>query len=193
MKRDEVRLTFSQREGKAPLPEPIRGEHLSHTFRNDVWLCVDIAISKVNGPFGLQFVDLYPSSSISNFITYYIRTIDGIPHDEIPHVSEEHRSFLKQRIINDSYDSVITFIETLLRYPVDDPILSELREELKGLFEHAPVAYAVQTMQGLPTIIPRGSPESGAATTRALDTVEQEGPEGAKAHLRKAGENIRAF
>ena len=40
------RLTFSQREGKVPLPEPMRLEHVSKDFRNLVWLAVAKAIGQ---------------------------------------------------------------------------------------------------------------------------------------------------
>ena len=40
------KLTFSQCEGKAPLPEPMRLEHVSEDFRNLVWLAVDKAIEQ---------------------------------------------------------------------------------------------------------------------------------------------------
>ena len=41
---DFYKLTFSQREGKAPLPEPMRLEHVSKDFRNLIWFAVDNAI-----------------------------------------------------------------------------------------------------------------------------------------------------
>ena len=40
------KLTFSQREGRASLPEPMRLEHVSEDFRNLVWLAVDNAIEQ---------------------------------------------------------------------------------------------------------------------------------------------------
>ena len=87
---------------------------------------------------------------------------------------------------------VLTFIELFLRYTFREPILFQPQEELRGLFERMPVAYVVETLQSLPTIVPRSSPESGTATTLAIKTVEEEGPEGAKVHLREAAENITA-
>ena len=38
------KLTFSQREGRAPLPEPMRLEHVSKDCRHLVWLAVDNSI-----------------------------------------------------------------------------------------------------------------------------------------------------
>ena len=41
---DEVtRLTFSQREGKVSLPEPMKLEHVPNRFRQLVWKCIDSA------------------------------------------------------------------------------------------------------------------------------------------------------
>ena len=39
------KMTFSQREGKAPLPEPMRLEHVSKRFRNRIWRFVDNAVT----------------------------------------------------------------------------------------------------------------------------------------------------
>ena len=82
----------------------------------------------------------------------------------------------------------------ILRYTASnyDRIEDELRENLKTIFEHGSVAYVVQTIQRQPTIVPRSSLESGIATMDAIETVEQEGSEGAKAHLRRAAEHLNA-
>ena len=184
--------TFSQREGIEPLPEPMRLGRLSKTFRNAAWLCIDKAIA-LFGPSNIPgFPDLYRESPISNFIIYYIGKIFDNPHDEIINGMQEHRTFLKQLITQDNYDSVLTFIELFLRYTFREPIMFQSQEELRGLFERMPVAYVVETLQSLPTIVSRSSPESGTATTLAIKTVEEEGPEGAKVHLREAAENITA-
>ena len=37
-------LTFAQREGRMPLPEPMRLEHISKKFRQFVWLSIEYAI-----------------------------------------------------------------------------------------------------------------------------------------------------
>ena len=186
--------TFSQREGRSPLPEPMRLEHLSSTFRNEVWFCIDQTILKFGTDGNRKLLGVYRGSPISVFIFFYIRKVVDTPHDEIMNEMHEHRHLLKQVITKGSYDSVLTFIEMFLRYPnlSYDRILSELWEELKGLFERVPVAYAVKDMEGLPTIVPCSSPESGAATTRAIETVEQKGSEGAKKHLRRAAEHLNA-
>ena len=53
-----------------------------------------------------------------------------------------------------------------------------------------PLAYTVQNINYLPTIVPRSSEESGAATQQAIETIEQSGPAGAKTHLHDAVEAI---
>ena len=100
---------------------------------------------------------------------YYLDIID-ITHDNFDHNPNEHRMRLRIAILKGSYHSVLSFIEFILCASVDHPILIALKKQLRELFEHNPVAYAVQTIQGLPTIVPRISPESGAATTRAIET-----------------------
>ena len=187
------RLTFSQREGKAPLPEPMRLEHLSKYFRNSVWLHVGETIKKSSRYDSMRgLVTGYQNSEVGNLIQLYFFDIVGMPHDGIDHVPKEHEKRLRITILEEEYHSVLSFIEFILRAPVRHDVLITLKKELTELFEHTPVAYAVQTMQGLPTIVPRISPESGAATTHAIETVEEKGPEGAKAHLRKSVERLNA-
>ncbi len=53
-------------------------------------------------------------------------------------------------------------------------------------FASVPVAYSVQALDSLPTIVVRPDLDSGAATQQAIETVEEKGPEGSKAHLRAA-------
>ena len=60
----------------------------------------------------------------------------------------------------------------------------------KMLSKKYPLAYTVQTVNGLPTIVPRSNEESGAATQQAIEAIEQIGPAGAKTHLHDAAEAI---
>ena len=159
--------TFSQREGRSPLPEPMRLEHLSSTFRNEVWFCIDQTILKFATDGNRELLGVYRGSPISVFIFFYIRKVVDTPHDEIMNEMHEHRHLLKQVITKGSYDSVLTFIEMFLRYPnpSHDRILSELWEELKGLFERVPVATVHDKIM-------RGNVAEGALwAMRALSTA----------------------
>ena len=56
---NDIRLTFSQRVGKAPLPEPMRLEYLPKRFRNLVWFCFDEAIKASHVGVGSYINDNY--------------------------------------------------------------------------------------------------------------------------------------
>ena len=86
-----------------------------------------------------------------------------------------------------SYDKVITLVEFILRHNLCP---KKLQNDLENAFKEVPLAYTVQTVNGLPTIVPRSSEESGTATQQAIETIEQKGPAGAKTHLRDAAEAI---
>lgn len=177
------KLTFSQREGKAPLPEPMRLEHVSKDFRNLVWLAIYKIIREesINDSFyheGASMLDIVPD--------YIVRALSD-PHDHINDKPSEHQKFLQGIIRRGSYDKVVTLVEFILRHNLCP---TQLQYDLENAFKEVPIAYTIQTVNGLPTIVPRSSEESGTATQQAIETIEQKGPEGAKTHLRDAAEAI---
>ena len=198
IKGDEVRLTFSQREGKAPLPEPMRLQHLSKPFRNLLWLLVDRAIEdsypKPISSFGVDYDNIYKNSSFGKLMQVYFFRVRDMPHDEMEHSVRLHSEYLRNMILNGDYHPVLTFIEFFLREIINERVnvLASLGTKLRQLFERQDIAYIVQRIQQLPTIVPRTSTESARAIESALETVEQKGSDGAKAHLRKAAERLNA-
>ena len=178
------RMSFSQREGKAPLPEQMRLEHLSDEFRRRVWLAVDSAINR-ESTFGFYFRDHTVMGSIASAIA-----LDVLQqaHDKIDHGVSGHKKFFKQIVLKKDPHVVLSLVETILR---QDFCPDQLRADLLQVFTAVPVAYSLETLNGIPTIVPRPSEESGAATQQAIGVVEKQGPEGAKAHLRKATQAIK--
>ena len=175
------------------MPEPMRLEHLSDAFRRSVWYYVEQAIKKSSGYDHIRRIGTgYKNAAVRDLIQFYFFDVIGIPHDDIDHGPKEHGKRLRITILEEEYHSVLSFIEFILCSPDSHHVLISLKKDLRGLFERTPVAYVVQTIQGSPTIVPRISPESGDATTRAIETVEEKGPEGAKAHLRKSVECLNA-
>lgn len=177
------RLTFSQREGKAPLPEPMRLEHVSKDFRNLVWL----AIYKIIREESVHDSSYRNGASMLDIVPDYIVRALSDPHDHINDKPSKHQKFLQEIILREGYDKVVTLVEFILRHNLCP---KQLQKDLKNAFKEVPIAYTVQTVNGLPTIVPRSSEESGAATQQAIETIEQKGPAGAKTHLRDAAEAI---
>ena len=87
------------------------------------------------------------------------------------------------------YHQVITFIEYILRH---SKCPKDLYDSLLRAFDETPIAYFVETIGGLPTVLPRISRESGEATRQAIETLRKTNMDGAETHLRKASERLKA-
>lgn len=174
---DFYEQTFSQREGKAPLPEPMRLEHIPQKFRQLVWLFIDRE-GHEDG--------LYLLHTINTIMRDYQFNILGTLHDEIVYWSW---SDFKKLITEGEYHEILTVIEFVLRHK---DCWETLRENLVSVFDDTPIAYFVEEINGLPTIMPRVSREAGEATQEAIQSISAGGFEGAATHLRQAAEQINA-
>ena len=189
------RLTFSQRVGKSPLPEPMRLEYLPRRFRILLWQYFDEAIEHSNrGPSIGNYSDPYTRSDIRKVIHKYFIDVRHQPHDGMEHTISDHKEFLRPLLLHGEYHEVLTLIEYVLENTNNNhhPIIRTLVGKLLLGFKLVNIAYTVQIIQKLPTIVPRINLESGEATTCAIETVEKGGPEGAKTHLNESVENINA-
>lgn len=187
---ENKRLTFSQREEKEFQSEPMRLEHISQDFRNQVWFAIDKAIRRERERSDdlLDYTYWYMSNSFMRPIIFeYTTKVLHWPHDHMDHIPSQHQKLLRSKTLEGSYDIVLTLIEFILRQDYCPP---KLYEDLENAFRDAPVAYFIQIIDGLPTIVPRFSKESGATTQQAVETIEQKGPAGAKTHFRFAAKAI---
>ena len=125
MTKENYRLTFSQREGKMPLPEAMKLEHVPQRFRQLAWNSVDKAINELASGFLAFDLDAYepekPIGAVTRGIPQIIRSykFDILlkPHDEIRHpCPSEDRKFSRKIILFDEYHITITFIEYILRH-----------------------------------------------------------------------------
>lgn len=119
-------------------------------------------------------------------IIEYTVSILHQPHDSMEHCPTNHKALLRKTVLDGKYHQVLSLVEFAMRstFPQD------LREHLVQAFEAVPVAYSVETLNDIPTIVARSSMESGAATQQAIKDIENKGPEGAKTHLQNASEFI---
>ncbi len=182
---DELRdSTFSQREGKSPLPEVMKLEHIPKKFRNLAWLLIGEEIAKSDS---LTFSGRL---FIENVIWSYVFEIKEIPHDEVQSVLNwKYGKFAREILLSGDYHEAITLVEYIIRH---EECSDELKDSLIEAFDRSPVAYFVQEMNGKPTVIPRISREAGEATRQALETLDKGGMNGATTHLRQAAEHINA-
>ena len=114
----------------------------------------------------------------------------GLPHDESRGSSaEQDRKFLRSLTLDGEWHRVITFAEHVLRI---DACPDELQRALHKAFDDSPIAYFVKEVDGMATVMPRISRETGEATRQAIGTLEASGMSGAGAHLRDAAEHMNA-
>ena len=179
---EAIHSTFSQREGAAPLPEPMQLEHLSVDFRNTIWYYIDQAIkAEMNHHYYKH------DSVLRQIIFHYTLEILHQPHDALDHSPSEHQTMLRELILTSPYDKVLTLLEHILRQ-IECP--KQLREELEDVFHTEQVAYCVRYIEDVPTVIPRFNEESGALTEQAIERIERNGPAGSKRHFREATQLI---
>ena len=157
-----------------------------HGFQKSVWLAVDNAIALETDNITRMYRTIGNTSMRDIVIGYTIKVLHW-PHDHIMHIPDRHRELLRPTILKGDYDSVLTLVEFVLQHNLCP---QELQVNLENAFQVVSLAYAIQTINGLPTIVPRFSEESGAATQQAIETIEQKGPAGAKAHILAAAKAI---
>ena len=194
---DFYKLSFSEREGKTPLPEPMRLGHLPKQFRQLAWLSIDTEIRKtsyaesdVYAVTGEDWKQFRNNKNIGSIISSYKFEILRQFHDNIgDYDPQRSRAFFKEMIEGGNYHQILTLIEFVLRH---EYCSEELRESLLDAFDEAPIAYSVEEIKGLPTIFPRASRESGKSTQQALRKIQGSSMEGAATHLRQAAEYIDA-
>ena len=183
---DHGHLTFSQREGKAQLPEPMKLEHLSTNFRVRIARLITDRIRQDTYP-GTNVYELQRKHMSVIFADYFCE-VGGLLHTPDEHRPNKDKEFVRKRCEEASYHAVLTLIEFILRH---GRCPAGLRTSLIAAFDRPPlVAYHVQELNGQLTVVPRADAESGLATQQNLTVVDDNGPEGAREHLRKAANSI---
>ena len=187
---EKRQLTFSQREGKAPLPEVFQAGKLTKRFRNAIWYCVENSIrqgerrGRVSGP------TKFDMSSVGQYwkhyrLSYRIAVLN-VPHDEeIETVPTKLIRWLRKVILEEKTHEVITVIEHMFR-STDMP--EHLSHEIKNCFNYAP--YIVDDSAQPICIIYTTSEEMKENTKRSLDNINQSELTGAKTHFRNAAQEL---
>jgi len=176
-------LTFSQREGKAPLPEALQIGQLSKAFRNEVWrvlyISIEDSIRKYNPekycftePKGYYWIDLVNS--------YYFNVL-GTPYDEIQDDAASVMKWLKLVVLKGEYHEVLTLLEHMFRC---GGITDYLADSINECMELAP--YCIDRLAKPICIVPTTSEAMKKAVTRSLENINKSELDGAKSHLSKA-------
>ncbi len=178
------RLTFSQREGEAPLPEPMRLKHVPQMFRHLVWRTIRTDIDDRIRHSG-KYVN---TEGLPEIIESYQFDVDQQQHNHIPSpIPSTDREFARRIVLDGKYHEIITFVEYILRH---DQCTEILKDELIEAFDNCSIAYFVACLNETPTVCPRINHETGEATKNALEAIRDGGMVGAEAHFRKAAQRI---
>lgn len=165
-------LTFSQREGEIPIPDPMKLKQIPKIFRRLAWKTIDDA-------FFIWHVDEYTSDwyytedYVPKIINEYRVNILDLYHDEIEiNDIESDRRFIEDIIKQKSYHEILTFIEYVIN---DIDCRGELKTNLVELFDKCgPIAYYVTDICGKQTIVPRIDKESSEQVCECLKLIQKE-------------------
>ncbi len=173
-------LTFSQRHGYEPLPEPMRLEFLSDDLRRD--LC--------NVVYKLLYVEY--STFMRSQIQLFVRVLGRFykqPEDEVSNLNLDIYKKFKSVLLDDTFNRILDLIELIVN---DVDTYRKLAETIQLLFEQHSAAYYLDLSQQPYMFHPRCSKEQGIATIKAINTIQENGMEASAIHLRQAAEHINA-
>ena len=179
-------LTFSQREGKAPLPEPLQTGELTAKFRNQVWrVCAKNVDSVIMlGLYGECFTQNggYWKSCYESYVIDRFNT----PHDEVTEGNPGTvKKWLKKLIIERESHETLTLLEYILRFP-ETP--EGLANSIKDYFHIAP--YFIDESDEPVCIVPTTSKEMKESVTQSLENINKSELTGSKSHLRNASSEL---
>ena len=173
-------LTFSQRHGYEPLPEPMRLDFLSKDLRRE--LC--------NVVYKLLYLEY--STFMRSHIRFFVRALGRYlkkPEDEIVKTQHEIYEIFKRRLLEDAFNRVLDLIELIVN---DVDAYPKLAETIQLLFEQHLAAYYLDLSQQPYMFHPRCSKEQGIATIIAINTIRENGMDAAASHLEQAAGHINA-
>ena len=187
-------LTFSQRYGYEPLPEPMRVEEISDNLRREIWfLAKEFILEKrvqsgavtFSGPPRYRF---YQKDSL-----YFQRVFGKLLNAADPNVSYSavYGQF-EQILLFGKFNEVIDFLEILLNDREKSNGFAAKVSTIEELFEHYAASYWLDTSRQPYRFVPRSSHEQGKTTRQAIEILRESQMNGAAAHLRQAVEHINA-
>lgn len=191
-------LTFSQRQGLEPLPEPMQLEELSDDLRREIWnATLDFLTMDRSG----NDPSMGRLGAVSDHQTpIIIRNVLGeflkLPHDEIDangRFHERHANYreTKERILRGAFNRVLDFIEIVANPSSEVKGTRRFIDTMQHQFEKHAAAYWLDTSRRPFWFFPRSSREQGEATQRAIETIRENGMEVSEKYLRKAAARIK--
>lgn len=180
------KLTFSQRAGKAPLPEPLRAGELTKKFRNLIWLIFERDIQEsifqvLDEPITwMDGEEYWPRC----FFVYHFEILE-VQHKEIEATPSAVKGWFEHIILRGEVHEVLTLVEFCLRF---EGISEALVAGIEKYFKYVP--YYIDRSGEPVCIIPTTSEEMKENVGRSLDNINNSELTGAKSHLRNSSQEL---
>ena len=179
-------LTFSQRYGYEPLPEPMRLEKISEDVRREIWNAIREQL--------LGYRQYYPGATVRyrlnsagrSFSERVLGKLKRVPEDEINTTYGNVRDTLRETALHGDFNRVLDLVEVLVN---DRGTTGKMKERLGELFNQSG-AYRLDVETRPYRFFPQASREQGESAKRSIEILRKSGMEGAVAHLRGAAEHI---
>lgn len=176
-------LTFSQRYGYAPLPEPMRLEEISDDLRREILNAIREIILKDALP------PTFLEEEAKRFVERVLGNILKKAEHEIDSTYSNALSQFAKLTRNSPFNVVLELVEIVAN---DGPHTKDFANRVSELFERYAAAYRLDTSQYPYRFFPQTSKEQGEAVSGAIETLHESGMEGAATHLRQAAQHINA-
>lgn len=176
-------LTFSQRYGYEPLPEPMRLEEISDDLRREILNAIREVILKGALP------PFYLEEEAKRFVERVLGEIFKKAEHEIDATYGDALIQFGKLTQNSPFNVVLNLVEIVAN---DGPHTEDFVSRVSESFEKYAAAYRLDTSQRPYRFFPQTSKEQSEAVRQAIETLRHGGMDGASTHLRQAAENINA-
>lgn len=167
-------LTFSQREGYAPLPVPLELKELPTAARTAIWNALYTCMEE----FGRRRDNPWPTI-LQDLFAFYDGLLDEWNY-------RDTWAWMRKRLASDPFNDVFDVIEFLMRHR---RCPSEFISDLASVFRRFQLAYIIDAGPP-PTILPATTVEEGNELARNLAELQDAGLDGCTTHLRNASKCI---
>ena len=183
-------LTFSQRHGYEPVPEPMQLEKLSDDLRMEIWNAMRRHLdTKASRDIHTGVID-YSDEEVLQFFENILGRILRRPEDEIDTSYNGVMSQFKSLILQGSFNEVLDLVEIMSND--SECVEEEFVNSISESFERCAAPYWLDKSNYPYKFFPRSNEAQGEATRKAIKTIRDGGMEGAATHLRDAAAHINA-
>ena len=187
----ERHLTFSQRQGYEPMPDPMRLEEISGALRLEIWNETRRLLESVSYKREFDYFDdgrIHFNAEGVEFIECVIGRLLKIPEDEVDTEYNNVISFLKKTIRNENFKKILDLVEIISNEKPDRRFVRKIYHA----FEAHAAAYWLDLSRRPYQFFPRSNKAQGDATRKAIETIHDGGMRGAETHFRQAADHLNA-